>query len=178
MSQPKIKGRRGLSVKASLMLTLVLFMALLLAVGAIAVAFLQQSLQATQQLGTVAQRSSEASRINSALLSARASLLTAAHEQAEGQAGNARTAVTRAEQSVKAAKDIFRDFQNNALDSEEGRPLYMGVLRAYRGYIDDGIDTMVDAMASGDYISFYMINTEYDAPLGDAFTESITTFTD
>lgn len=178
MSQSKIKGRSGLSVKASLMLTLVLFMALLIAVGAIAVTFLQQSVQATQQVGVVAQRSYEANRINSALLNARASLLTAAHEQAQGQAAAARTAVARAEENVKIAKDTFRTFQSNALDSEEGRPLYMGVLRAYRGYIDDGIDTMVDAMASGDYVSFYMINTEYGAPRGDAFTESISLFTD
>src|SRR5690606_22933177 len=157
--QQKIKGRRGLSVKASLMLTLVLFMALLLAVGAIAVGFLQQSLQATQQLGEIAERSSEASRINSALLSARASLLTAAYEQQAGQAANARSAVAHAEANVKIAKETFATFQSNVLDSEEGRPLYMGVLRAYRGYIDDGIDTMVDAMASGDYVSFYMINS-------------------
>src|SRR5690606_36973196 len=41
----------------------------------------------------------------------------------------------------------------------------------------DGIDTMVDAIASGDFESFYMINNEYGAPRGDAFTDAIGRFT-
>ncbi len=173
-----VRTRKGISVKASLMTTLALFMALLIAVGAMAVVFLQQSLQATQQLGVVAARSYEANVINTALLSARASLLTAAQAQQENQGQAAQKNVELAQAAVQRAKDIFRKFQASPLDNDEGRALYMNVLRAYRGYIDDGVDTMVDAMASGDFASFYMINTEYGVPRGNAFTESIAKFTD
>ncbi|MBU4610520.1 Tar ligand binding domain-containing protein [Achromobacter sp. GG226] len=167
---------RGFSVKASLMLVLVLFMGLLLVVGGMAVVFLQQSFKSLEELEYVNGRASEANSINASLQNARIALLASARERQENDARAAETFVNNAKASVDQAKKTFAQFQANPLQDEVGRPLYMNVLRAYRSYIDDGVDTMVDALASGDYASFYMINTEYGQPRGDAFVAAIGRF--
>lgn len=172
-----MKNPFNLTVKASLMWVLVLFMALMLAVGAMAVYFLQQSFQGAAAVAEVADRASEANTMNSAMLQGRVSLLNAANGYQEGDSA-AEKHVRAAEQHIDLAKKTFTQFQKNALTDSDGRRLYMNVLRAYRSYIDDGVDTMLDALRSRDFVSFYMITTEYGDPRGASFTEAINQFVD
>src|SRR5690606_34784932 len=61
-------------------------------------------------------------------------------------------------------------------DDDASRRLYMDVVRAYRGYIDDGVETLVEAMAGGDYVGFYSVNETYGEPRGQAFIDAIGNF--
>src|SRR3546814_6910877 len=58
-----------------------------------------------------------------------------------------------------------------------GRRLSMDLERRYRDYIDDGVDTMVEALRSEDYSTFYMVNNEYGTPRSATFIEAIAKFT-
>ncbi|GAA5234047.1 HAMP domain-containing protein [Verticiella sediminum] len=171
-----MKRKRSLSVSASLMLVMTAFFLLIVALGAMSVYFLQDSFERMQHADNAQNRASDANQINSLLLTSRVSLLSAAREFQEGNLSYASTQVDTAKEQVQAAKKVFAEFQAHPLEDEVGRPLYMGVLRAYRGYIDDGVDTLVDALAGGDFASFYMINNEYGTPRGEAFVKSIAQF--
>ena len=70
----------------------------------------------------------------------------------------------------------FADFQKNMLQDDTGRQLSMNLVRRYRSYIDDGVDTMVEALRSEDYSTFYMVNNEYGTPRSAAFIEAIGEF--
>src|SRR3546814_7111480 len=58
-----------------------------------------------------------------------------------------------------------------------GRRLSMDLERRYRDYIDDGVDTMVEALRSEDDSTFYMVNNEYGTPRSATFIEAIAKFT-
>src|SRR5690606_6746226 len=77
----------------------------------------------------------------------------------------------------ETAKRVFAQFQANPLQDVEGRGFYMNVLRGYRGYIDDGVETLFDSAQRGDLESFYSINRDHSNPRGDQFVKSIQDFT-
>ncbi len=166
----------GLSVNASLMLVLALFLGLLMLVGGMAVLHLQRGYEAMVQLGPLNARASEANTMNSSLQGARITLLAAARAQQTGERALADAMLVRTRASLDRARAAFTTFLANPLRDEASRPLYMAVLRAYRSYIDDGVDSMVDAISSGDERGFYLINTEYGQPRGDAFVKAIEAF--
>lgn len=170
------KRKLNITVNASLMAVLALFMMLVLAVGAMAVYALNQAFQDTLVVDEMAERASEANVINDALLRARVGLLSAAHAYQEGNRRQAGERLKEAVGFTEQAKQTFTHFQQHPVQGAEGRRLYMDVLRAYRGYIDDGVDTMVDALNSADFTSFYMINTEYGTPRAVTFSGAIATF--
>lgn len=170
------KRALNITVNASLMVVQVLFMVLVLAVGAMAVFFSNQAFENAAAVDEMAERASEANVINDALLRARVDLLSAAHAYQDGDRAQAQARLKDAVKFTDLAKATFADFQQQPLADSESRRLYMNVLRAYRSYIDDGVDTMVDALNSADFVSFYMINTEYGMPRATAFAEAIGAF--
>ncbi len=182
---------RGLTVNAALMSALGVFLILVIAMGGMGLYFLKQSADYFGQLETVAGRAYEANVINSSLLQSRVRLLSAARymqqaERAEADMAmqSAQSARATAEEELEAAsrlvelaKATFKEYQSKPLADPEGRKAYMDVLRGYRGYIDDGVETLLDSLTRDDFTSFYMINDDHSNPRGEQFVESIEGFT-
>lgn len=182
---------RGLTVNAALMSVLGVFLLMVIAMGGMGVYFLQQSANYFNQLETVSARSYEANVINSSLLQARVHLLSSARymeraAQAERDMATqtVRAATATAEAELKTARELtelakttFAAYQSAPLTDPEGRRAYMDVLRGYRGYIDDGVETLLDSLERSDFTSFYMINDDHSNPRGQQFVESIDDFT-
>src|SRR5690606_6744982 len=61
-------------------------------------------------------------------------------------------------------------------ETTEGRRLATRIVSTYRPYVDDGIEPMVQALESNDFITFYFVNNEFGIARADAFQESINTF--
>src|SRR5690606_12895120 len=99
-----MKPPRSLSVNMSLMLVMTAFIVLIAALGAMSVYFLQESYQRTEHSDYAAERASEANSINSQLLTARVSLLSAAREFQAGNASEGARHVDTAKQQVAEAK--------------------------------------------------------------------------
>lgn len=179
---PKVRGSRGLrhaKVGTLLMLILGVFTLLVMAMGGMSAYFLQQNFLAVKELGTLTARDHQVQRINSDMVLARVSLLVAAQQlQAAGEANSpeATASISAATTRLDQVRASFADFQQNMLQDEDGRTLSMNMVRRYRAYIDDGVDTMVDALRGRDYITFYMVNAQYGTPRSAAFMESIDTF--
>lgn len=160
------------------MLVLTLFMIMLIATGGIAAYMMRQSTEAIANLGHMGTLVHQANNINTALLRARVALLTAANAEASGNTSAAQAKVDEATQQIRAAKATFAEFQQAVPEDEEQRRLYMDVVRTYRGYIDDGVETLLEAMSSGDYVGFYTVNATYGEPRGAAFVEAIERYVD
>ena len=188
---PKIKRKfavRDTRVGSMLMLVLGIFALLIAAVGGMAAFFLNQNFQAVMQLGLLTDRAAQVQVINADMLRARVALMVSARSlqeagQMEGGTGQS-NARREAADALKSANDLltvvrnnFGEFQKNMLEDDTGRQLSMNLVRRYRSYIDDGIDTMVEALRSQDYSTFYMVNTEYGTPRSAAFIDAIEEFT-
>ncbi|AZR94233.1 chemotaxis protein [Bordetella trematum] len=185
---PKQKRSRSWSLRnarvGSLLLCLLGFFAILIAaVGALSAYFLQQNYRAVQELNDLTSRAKQVEIINSDMLRARVDLMVAARHLQESGWGNGQNAGQEATQVIKQATDLlggvrdrFSDFQKNMLEDSTGRQLSMNLVRRYRSYIDDGVDTMVEALKSEDYSTFYMVNTEYGVPRSAAFIAAIGDF--
>lgn len=105
------------------------------------------------------------------MLRARVSLMVAARHLQESGWGSGENSARDAAAALKGATDLltgvrsrFAEFQKNMLQDDTGRQLSMNLVRRYRSYIDDGVDTMVEALRSEDYSTFYMVNNEYGTP--------------
>lgn len=164
---------RNITVKGSLMCVLALFMIMLIATGGIAAYMMADSARAVSSIEQTGTLVHQANTINTALLRARVALLTAAEAEASRDAARARSKVEEAKQQISLATSTFGAFQQAAPDEDEQRRLYMDVVRTYRGYIDDGVETLVEAMSSGDYVGFYSVNATYGEPRGAAFVKAI-----
>jgi methyl-accepting chemotaxis protein-2 (aspartate sensor receptor) len=188
---PKVKRKfsvRDTRVGTLLMLVLSIFALLIVAVGGMAAYFLNQNYRAVIELGALTDRATQVQVINANMLRARVALLVSARDLQEASAPNvaadaAATAKKDAADSLKAANDLlsavrtsFGEFQKNMLEDDTGRQLSMNLVRRYRSYIDDGVDTMVEALRSQDYSTFYMVNTEYGTPRSAAFVDAIEEF--
>jgi methyl-accepting chemotaxis protein-2 (aspartate sensor receptor) len=121
--------------------------------------------------------------INSDMLRARVALMVAARHLQESGWGSGENSARDAAAALKGATDLltgvrsrFADFQKNMLQDDTGRQLSMNLVRRYRSYIDDGVDTMVEALRSEDYSTFYMVNNEYGTPRSAAFIEALSEF--
>jgi methyl-accepting chemotaxis protein-1 (serine sensor receptor) len=179
---PKVKRKRSLrntKVGTLLMWILGLFAIVIAAVGAMAAFFLYENFQSVKELGELNERTHNVEVINSDMLRARVQLMVSARALQEPNGAGAKEAAA----TLKDANDLlsevrnrFGDFQKNMLEDDEGRRLSMDLVRRYRSYIDDGVDTMVEALKSQDYATFYMVNTEYGTPRSAAFVDAINGF--
>lgn len=188
---PRQARTRSLSVNSALMMVLGLFMVLLAAMGGMGLFFLKQSVNSFNDMEVIAARAYEANVINGSLLQSRVRLLAAAREFESAQRDDAAFAtqsaqrrrataageLAAAEKLVENAKSTFAEFQKHPLADAEGRRAYMNVLRGYRGYIDDGVETLLDSLRRDDFVSFYMVNTDHSNPRGEQFVASIDEFT-
>lgn len=185
--KPKVKTKRSLRntrVGTLLMWVLGVFALLVAAMGAMSVYFLDENFKAVKDLEGLTDRAAQVQDINSDMLRARVALLVAARQFQEASGGN-RSMTAAAQASLKSANDLlnevrtqFTAFQQNLLQDDEGRQVSMDLVRRYRSYIDDGVDTMVEALRSEDYSTFYMVNTDYGTPRSQAFIEAIAKFGD
>jgi methyl-accepting chemotaxis protein-2 (aspartate sensor receptor) len=188
---PKVKRKfslRDTRVGTLLMVVLSIFALLIVAVGGMAAYFLNQNYRAVIDLGALTDRATQVQIINANMLRARVALLVSARDLQEAGAPNvapeaAAAAKKDAADSLKSANDLlgevrnnFGEFQKNMLEDDTGRQLSMNLVRRYRSYIDDGVDTMVEALRSQDYSTFYMVNTEYGTPRSAAFVDAIDEF--
>ncbi|OWT79966.1 MULTISPECIES: methyl-accepting chemotaxis protein [unclassified Achromobacter] len=188
---PKVKRKfavRDVRVGSMLMVVLAVFALLIAAVGGMAAFFLNQNYHAVLDLGALTDRATQVQVINGNMLRARVALLQSARSlqdaAVEGASQSAASNAKRdAADTLKQANDLlagvrnnFADFQKNMLDDDTGRQLSMNLVRRYRSYIDDGIDTMVEALRSQDYSTFYMVNTEYGVPRSASFIDAIDEF--
>jgi methyl-accepting chemotaxis protein-2 (aspartate sensor receptor) len=179
---PKVKRKRSLrntKVGTLLMWILGLFAIVIAAVGAMAAFFLYENFQSVKELGELNERTHNVEVINSDMLRARVQLMVSARALQEPNGAGAKESAA----TLKDANDLlsevrnrFGDFQKNMLEDDEGRRLSMDLVRRYRSYIDDGVDTMVEALKSQDYATFYMVNTEYGTPRSAAFVDAINGF--
>ena len=159
------------------------FALLIAAIGLMAAYFLQQNYQSVQQISELTERGKQVELINSDMLRARVALMVAARHLQESGWGNgeaasqaAKTTLTEATELLNGVRNRFSTFQKNMLEDETGRQLSMNLVRRYRSYIDDGVDTMLEALRSEDYSTFYMVNNEYGTPRSAAFIEAIADF--
>ncbi len=176
---PRAETRRRLRdarVGTLLLMLLGMFALTIAAVGGMAAYFLQQNFVAVQELGELTARSKQVQDINTDMLRARADMLVAAQLKQAGQIAEAVTPVKSAVDRLDSVRERFSTFQNDMLQDDEGRQLSMNIVRRYRAYIDDGVDTMVEALRSNDYTTFYMVNMQYGNPRSVSFSEAIAAF--
>ncbi|MBJ7265012.1 MAG: Tar ligand binding domain-containing protein, partial [Burkholderiaceae bacterium] len=176
---PRAETRRRLRdarVGTLLLMLLGMFALTIAAVGGMAAYFLQQNFVAVQELGELTARSKQVQDINTDMLRARADMLVAAQLKQAGQIAEAVTPVKSAVDRLDSVRERFSTFQNDMLQDDEGRQLSMNIVRRYRAYIDDCVDTMVEALRSNDYTTFYMVNMQYGNPRSVSFSEAIAAF--
>ncbi|AZY50879.1 methyl-accepting chemotaxis protein [Bordetella avium] len=174
---------RNAHVGTLLVCLLFFFVLLIAALGGLSAYFLQQNYKAIEQINDLTDRAKQVEIINSDMLRARVGLMVAARHLQESGWGNGSSSGQEAVQALKAATELltgvrsrFGEFQKNMLDDDEGRQLSMNLVRRYRSYIDDGVDTMVEALRSEDFSTFYMVNNEYGTPRSASFIDAINAF--
>ncbi|AUT47737.1 methyl-accepting chemotaxis protein [Achromobacter sp. AONIH1] len=183
---PKVKRKlrlRDARVGTMLLWVMAFFAVLIAAVGGLAAFFLQHNFESIREVNALTDRSKQVDVINSDMLRARVNLMVAARHLQESGWGSGENSARDAATALKGATDLltgvrarFADFQKNMLQDDTGRQLSMNLVRRYRSYIDDGVDTMVEALRSEDYSTFYMVNNEYGTPRSAAFIEAIGEF--
>jgi len=183
---PKVKRKlrlRDARVGTMLIWVMAFFAVLIAAVGGLAVYFLQNNYQSIREVNELTERATQVEIINSDMLRARVGLMVAARHLQEAGWGSGQNSAKEAAATIKEATDLlngvrnrFSDFQKNMLQDDTGRQLSMNLVRRYRSYIDDGVDTMVEALRSEDYSTFYMVNNEYGTPRSAAFIAAIQEF--
>ncbi|AKP90911.1 MULTISPECIES: methyl-accepting chemotaxis protein [Achromobacter] len=183
---PKVKRKlrlRDARVGTMLLWVMAFFAVLIAAVGGLAAFFLQHNYESIREVNALTERAKQVDVINSDMLRARVSLMVAARHLQESGWGSGENSARDAAAALKGATDLltgvrsrFADFQKNMLQDDTGRQLSMNLVRRYRSYIDDGVDTMVEALRSEDYSTFYMVNNEYGTPRSAAFIEAIGEF--
>ena len=179
----KKRSLRDARVGTMLLMVLGLFALMIVALGGLAVYFLYQNSKAIEELGGLTQRAKQVESINTDMLRARVGLMVAARFLQESGWGSGEQSAKQAQDSLKNATDLldgvrtrFGEFQQSMLEDDTGRQLSMNLVRRYRSYIDDGVDTMVEALRSEDYSTFYMVNNEYGTPRSASFIEAIEEF--
>ena len=183
---PKVKRKlrlRDARVGTMLLWVMAFFALLIAAVGGLAAYFLQSNYESIREVNALTERAKQVEIINSDMLRARVGLMVAARHLQESGWGSGENSARDAAAALKGATDLltgvrsrFADFQKNMLEDDTGRQLSMNLVRRYRSYIDDGVDTMVEALRSEDYSTFYMVNNEYGTPRSAAFIEAIAQF--
>ena len=173
---------RNIRVGTLLLFIMGLFFLLVVGVGTLGAYFLQQNYKSVQDIGDLTARAREVSTINGDMLRARVGLMVAGRyfQEADGGSADSKAAAKKAmDESVALLDGVrkrFADFQKNMLEDDTGHQLSVDLVRRYRSYIDDGVDTMVDALNSQDFATFYMVNNEYGTPRSAAFIDAIAKF--
>ncbi len=170
-------------VGSLLLAVLALFMVLLVGLGGLGGYFLWQNMDTIHQLEKQDHRSQLASRIGSDMMSVRVDLLSAArYAQEAGETQNpaqmqrAREALERATQQLDGIRNTFTQFRKTLADMGEERREATRIIGAYQPYIDDGVDPMVQALESSDYITFYFVNNEFGVARAESFQKAVNDF--
>ncbi|WP_459618393.1 methyl-accepting chemotaxis protein [Bordetella sp. 2513F-2] len=183
-SRPRQKRKlRDARVGTLILLLMGVFALLIAGIGAMAAYFLDQNYKSVQQISELTARAKQVEIINSDMLRARVALMVAARHLQESGWGSGENSAQAAKDTLAEATTLlegvrksFSDFQGNMLEDDAGRQLSMNLVRRYRSYIDDGVDTMVEALRSEDYSTFYMVNNEYGTPRSAAFIAALADF--
>ena len=184
VKKPKQKFRMAdIKVGTLLLWVLALFMMLMIALGGLGGFFLWQNMETIRQLEQQDRRSQLASSIGTDMLSARIALLTAArYEQEAAESGSnvyrerAREAVSQATQRLDAVRDNFTAFRETMSDMGAERREATRIVGAYRPYIDDAVDPMVQALENSDTITFYFVNNEFGVSRAEGFQKAVDDF--
>lgn len=184
VKKPRQKFRMAdIKVGTMLMGVLGLFMVLLITVGGLGGYFLWQNMDTIRQLEKQDQRSQLAARIGSDMMAARVSLLSAARYEQEAQDSGdmsrreqGREAIALANEKLQAVGNAFVAFRETMADMGEERREATRIVGAYRPYIDDAVDPMVQALQSSDLITFYFVNNEFGAARADGFQRAVDNF--
>ena len=171
-----------------LMVGLAIFMSLIMAVGGLAAYFLYENIASVRSIGQQNERSRQVLVMSNQMLHSRVLLLVAARYQQEASAGSsggdtavmqkANEALASAVKTLADVNKSFNSFRENMPDDSQGRLLSTKLVSTYRPYVDDGIEPMVEALKSQDYITFYFVNNEFGIARGDAFEQAIRNFSD
>ncbi|NYT87058.1 Tar ligand binding domain-containing protein, partial [Pusillimonas harenae] len=169
-----------------LMLVLATFMVLIAAVGGMGAWFLSQNLKQSEVIDTQNKVSRIVYGFGQDMMSLRVSLLVAARyqqdqqeaagQQSEKLQNEAEAMLIAAKTKLDDVKAAFVEFRKALPESNEGRRLATRIISSYRPYVDDGIDPMVQALESNDFITFYYVNNEFGMPRSVAFEESVEAF--
>lgn len=175
------EGTRSLRVSTLILSGMGVFMALIIAVGTTAMYFLFESEKAMQQLTRQGDRARQLQELSITMLDARMSLLMSAHSFQEAEQnsdpvpqGLAETYLQSAKEGIKQAQEIFMQFRSTIPAASEARRLMTRMIGFYQPYMDDGIEPMVQALESQDYVSFYFVNAEFGLMRYQAFERGLT----
>ncbi|MFT0546657.1 methyl-accepting chemotaxis protein [Allopusillimonas ginsengisoli] len=178
--RPRLSDAR---VSTVLMAVLVVFMILLLAVGAMGTWFLSLDLKRVEAMDRQNSRTQLVQQIGNNMLQARVSLLVAANQLQEATVNGDEERAEQAQEMVASAREtiaginlLYDKFRKNTPETTEERRRATSIISSYRPYIDDGVDPMLDALASRDYITFYYVNNELGIARGAAFQRAIDSF--
>jgi len=171
-----------------LMVGLATFMILIMTVGGLAAYFLYENIASVRAIGNQNERSRQVLIVSNQMLHSRVLLLVAARYQQEAgaAASGGDTAISQKANdalalAVKTLADVnksFNSFRENMPEDSQGRLLSTKLVSTYRPYVDDGIEPMVEALKSQDYVTFYFVNNEFGIARGEAFEEAIRKFSD
>ncbi|WP_304654078.1 methyl-accepting chemotaxis protein [Pusillimonas sp. ANT_WB101] len=171
--------------KVSTVLTtvLVIFMMLLLSVGAMGAWFLSLDLKRVEAMDRQNARTLLVQQLGNDMLEARVSLLVAANYlQEAAQRGDedlaleAQAMVASARETMAVVNGLYDEFRKHTPDTAEERRRAASINSSYRPYIDDGVDPMLDALAGRDYLTFYYVNNELGIARATAFQRAIDEF--
>lgn len=174
---------RNIHVGTLLLFIMALFFLLVVSVGGLGAYYLQQNYKSVQEIGDLMARERTVSTINSDMLRARVGLMVAARYLQEAGWGGTEDSTAAGKKALNEATTLldgvrksFGAFQRNMLQDDTGHQLSVDLMRRYRAYIDDGVDTMTDALSKQDFSTFYMVNDQYGTPRSAAFIQAILNF--
>jgi methyl-accepting chemotaxis protein-2 (aspartate sensor receptor) len=174
---------RNIHVGTLLLFIMALFFLLVVSVGGLGAYYLQQNYKAVQDIGDLMARERTVTTINSDMLRARVGLMVAARYLQEAGWGGTEDSTAAGKKALNEATTLldgvrksFGAFQKNMLQDDTGHQLSVDLMRRYRAYIDDGVDTMTDALSKQDFSTFYMVNDQYGTPRSAAFIQAILHF--
>ena len=174
---------RNIHVGTLLLFIMAWFLLLVVSVGGLGAYYLQQNYKSVQEIGDLMARERTVTTINSDMLRARVGLMVAARylqEAGWGGTGDStasgKKALGEATALLDGVRKHFGEFQKNMLQDDTGHQLSVDLMRRYRAYIDDGVDTMTDALSKQDFSTFYMVNDQYGTPRSAAFIQAILNF--
>ena len=172
-----------IKVGTLLLWVLGLFLALLVALGALGGYFIWQNMETIHKLDDQNRRYELAATIGSDMMAARVGLLSAARyaqeaaeSRDEAQMVRAREALAQVTQRLEKIRATFAEFRKTLADMGDERREATRIVGAYQPYIDDAVDPMVQALESGDYITFYFVNAEFGVARAEAFQKAVDDF--
>lgn len=156
------------------------FMLLLIGIGAISVLFLAQNNQVFQDMSAARRQVNLIHGLSADTAAARLGLMTTARSLQEAEEFRLKSMQQRAQTELQSVEALlakidqdFQGFRTLVGDEGAGQPVMVNLIRAYRAYIDDAVQPMLDALRDGNHYIFYMVNTEYGTPRAAAFSQAL-----